>query len=158
MVATTQDKGNKAVTVSLLSPKRRAQLLNLIGKKHIITCLLDGVTTKALWDTGSQVCLINEKWRQQNIPHTTVRSIAEILGPGILDGRAVNQTPIHFSGWVEIKFRLPTEEAAQLELLVPVPEEPIIGFNVIEYLLERGIEPPRVMTEAPLTVRKLKSS
>ncbi|XP_019221791.1 uncharacterized protein LOC109204700 [Oreochromis niloticus] len=159
LAAATQDKRNEAVSVNLLSPRRRAQLLNLIGRKHMITCLLEGVKTTALWDTGSQVCLINEKWRQQNIPHLKVRSLTEIIGPGILDGRAVNQTPIPFSGWVEIKFGLPTEEAAQLELLVPVlvaqedgvAEEPIIGFNVIEHMLERGIEPPRAVTEAVST-------
>lgn len=152
-------KENEVACVSLLSPKRRAQLLNLIGKKYIITCLLDGVKTRALWDTGSQVCLINEKWRQQHLPRTIVRNISEILGSDTLDGRAVNQTLIPFSGWVEIKFRLPTKEATQLELLVPVlvahedgvAEEPIIGFNVIEYLLERGIEPPHVVTEAVST-------
>lgn len=106
-----------------------------------------------------QVCLINEKWRYQHLPHTIVRSISEILGSDTLDGRAVNQTPIPFSGWVEIKFRLPTKEATQLELLVPVlvayedgvAEEPIIGFTVIEDLLERGIEPPHVVTGAVST-------
>lgn len=93
------------------------------------------------------------------MPHITVRRLTEIIGPDILDGRAVNQTPIPFSGWVEIKFRLPTEEATQLELLVPVlvahegrvAEEPIIGFSVIECLLEMGIEPPCVVTEAVST-------
>lgn len=157
--ANTQDKENEVVCVSLISPERRTQLLNLIGKKYIITCQLEGVKTRALWDTGSQVCLINEKWRQQNIPHTTVRSISEILGPDTLDGRAVKQTPIPFSGSIEIKFGLPTDESTELELLVPVlvahgdgvAEEPIIGFNAIEYLLERGIEPPRVVTGAVST-------
>ncbi|TRY57864.1 hypothetical protein DNTS_017660 [Danionella cerebrum] len=150
-----QDQTPETVTVSLLSPKRRAQLLNLIGRKHIISCLLDGRETKALWDTGSQVCLINEKWRQQNLPHTSVRSLSEIIGSGALDGRAVNQTLIPFSGWVEVKFALPTAKQVPFDLLVPVlvsseygvAEEPIIGFNVIEHLLEKGIEPPRVATE-----------
>ncbi|TRY57863.1 hypothetical protein DNTS_017659 [Danionella cerebrum] len=150
-----QDQTPETVTVSLLSPKRRAQLLNLIGRKHIISCLLDGRETKALWDTGSQVCLINEKWRQQNLPHTSVRSLSEIIGSGALDGRAVNQTLIPFSGWVEVKFALPTAKPVPFDLLVPVlvsseygvAEEPIIGFNVIEHLLEKGIEPPRVATE-----------
>ncbi|GLD68381.1 uncharacterized protein AKAME5_001969400 [Lates japonicus] len=54
VAASIADQTTETVTVSLLSPKRRAQLLNLIGKKHIITCLLDGVKTRALWDTGSQ--------------------------------------------------------------------------------------------------------
>lgn len=130
----------------------------------MIFCLLDGVKTKALWDTGSQVCLVSEKWRQQNTPHTTVRSLSEIIGPDILAGRAVNQTPIPFFGWVKIKFRLPTNEATQLELLVPVlithedgvAEEPIIGFNVFGYLLESGIDPPHVVTEAVSTAFSFK--
>lgn len=150
-------QGNEAV--NLLYPTRKDGLLNVIGKKYIIICLLDEVETKALWDTGSQVCLINEKWRQQNIPHTTLRSLTEIIGPGTLDGRAVNKTPIPLSGWVEIKFKLPSVSPTQLELVVPVlvvnedgvGEEPIIGFNVIEHLLERGIDPPRVVTEAVST-------
>lgn len=58
----------------------------------------------------------------------------------------MNQTPILFNGWVEIKFRLPASEAPQLELLVPflVTHEDGVAevFNVIEYLLERGIDPP----------------
>ncbi|XP_070401872.1 uncharacterized protein [Nothobranchius furzeri] len=46
---------NEMVGVNLLSSTGRNQLLNLIGKKCTITCLLDGVETKALWDTGSQL-------------------------------------------------------------------------------------------------------
>ncbi|KAK7879352.1 hypothetical protein WMY93_033866 [Mugilogobius chulae] len=140
LAADMQEKERAAVSINLLSPERKAQLLHLIGKKHMIICRFDGHETKALWDTGSQVCLINEKWRQRNIPHATVRSLSEILGPGILDGRAVNQTPIPFHGWVEIKFELPASEATQLELLVPIlvtdqegiAEDPIIGFNRYE--------------------------
>lgn len=64
----------------------------------------------------------------------------------------MNQTPILFNGWVEIKFRLPASEAPQLELLVPflVTHEDGVAevFNVIEYLLERGIDPPWAITEA----------
>lgn len=159
MAAETQDMAlqeNEAVNVNLISPKQRVQLLSLIGRKYIINCLLDGVETKALWDTGSQVCLINEKWRQRQIPHVTVRDLAEIVDPDLLNAHAVNQTPIPFSGWVEITFKLPSETAKQLELLVPVlvsdedgvAEQPIIGYNVIEHVLARGIEPPCDVTEA----------
>ncbi|XP_043970233.1 v-maf avian musculoaponeurotic fibrosarcoma oncogene homolog Gb isoform X1 [Gambusia affinis] len=135
---------NESVGINLLSPSQRDKLLNLIGKKCTIICLLDGVETRALWDTGSQVCLMSEKWRKQNLPHVTIRSLTEIIGPGILDGRAVNKTPIPFIGWVEVKFKLPSVSQTQLELWVPVlvaeedavGEEPIIGYNVIEYLLK----------------------
>ncbi len=159
MAAKTQNTAsqkNEAVSVNLISPKQRAQLLSLVGRKYIITCLIDGVETKALWDTGSQVSLMNEKWRQQQIPHATVRDLAEIVEPDLLNARAVNQTPIPFSGWVEVTFKLPSENAQQLGLRVPVlvsdedgvAEQPIIGYNVIEYVLARGIEPPCVVTDA----------
>ena len=159
VAAKTQDmtlQKEEAVSVSLLSPKRRTELLSLIGKKYVITCLIDDIETKALWDTGSQVCLINETWRQQNIPHAAVRNLAEILGTDRLDGRAVNQTPIPFSGWVEVTFKLPSNSTKQLELSVPVlvadgdgvAEQPIIGYNVIEQVLAKGIAPPCAVTEA----------
>ncbi|XP_078798076.1 uncharacterized protein LOC111946953 isoform X1 [Oryzias latipes] len=153
----TPDK--ETISVNLLSPNRRSQLLNLIGKKYVISCSLNDVETKALWDTGSQVCLINETWRQRNMPNTTVRDLIELVGPDMLDGRAVNQTPIPFSGWVEVTFKLPTDTCSKIELLVPVlvasgvgvAEQPIIGFNVIEQVLKMGIEPPDAISDAVST-------
>lgn len=102
------------------------------------------------------MCLINEKWRQQQIPHATVSDLAEIMDPELFNACAVNQTPIPLSGWVEITFKLPAGNTTQLELSVPVlvsdedgvAEQPIIGYNVIEHVLARGIEPPCVVTEA----------
>lgn len=66
------------------------------------------------------MCLINEKWRQQQIPHATVSDLAEIMDPELFNACAVNQTPIPLSGWVEITFKLPAGNATQLELSVPV--------------------------------------
>lgn len=100
------DRLEGSIYAAHLSPKRKAQLLNLIGKKCTVNCYLDGVPTQVLWDTGSQVCLINEKWRKEHLPHTKVRDTEEILGPGTLTGKAVNQTDIPFSGWIEVKFQL----------------------------------------------------
>ena len=137
-----------ATYVSNLSLRGHSKLLKLIGKKCMVSCFFDGVATKALWDTGSQVSLINEKWRRDHLPHTMVRDTEEILGAGTIVGKAVNKTAIPFTGWVEVKFQLGSEEAPQPELLVPVliardpqvAEEPIIGYNVIEQLLKRGME------------------
>ncbi|KAK7901901.1 hypothetical protein WMY93_018670 [Mugilogobius chulae] len=90
------------------------------------------------------------------MPDITVRDLAELVGPDVLDGRAVNQTPIPFSGWVEVTFKLPTDSCPQVELLVPVlvangagvADQPIIGFNVIEHVLKMGIEPPCAISDA----------
>jgi len=137
------DRLEGSIYAAHLSPKRRAQLLSLIGKKCTVNCFLDGVPTQALWDTGSQVCLINDKWRKEHLPHTKVRDTEEILGPGTLTGKAVNQTDIPFKGWIEVKFQLEPSGISSTELIVPllvaetsgVAEEPIIGYNVIEQMV-----------------------
>lgn len=150
----------EATNVSHISLKYHSQLLNLIGSKCMVNCYLDGVRTQALWDTGSQVCLISEDWRRKYLPHTKVRSVEEIIGPGTLVGKAVNKTEIPFRGWVEVKFQLDPTNASALELQVPIlvtdgpgfGEEPIIGYNVIDQLLKSGVEqPPEVTTKAVST-------
>lgn len=43
---------------------RQPQLVNLVGKCCIIDCYIQGSKTQALWDTGSQVSIVNEKWKK----------------------------------------------------------------------------------------------
>lgn len=149
-----------SVYVSHISPRHHSQLLRLIGKKCVVTCYLEDVKTQALWDTGSQVCLISEAWRKKYIPKTRLRGTEELLGPGALVGKAVNQTDIPFQGWVEVKFQLEPSQAPQFTLQVPMlvtdekgaAEEPIIGYNVIEQLLKSGVDHPQeVITQAVST-------
>lgn len=63
---------------------------------------------------------MNEKWRKEHLPYTTLRSLEEILGPGSLTGRAVYQTVIPCESWVKVTFKLGTDKATLLELEVPV--------------------------------------
>ena len=94
-----------ATYTSHLSPRRQARLQALIGKKCLVDCCFEGVATRALWDTGSQVTLINENWRDSYLPHTELRSLDELLDEGeALVGKAADQTIIPFAGWVELKF------------------------------------------------------
>lgn len=146
-----------AIHVSHLSTQRQTKLLSLIGKKCMVDCSFNGVTTQAIWDTGSQVSMISEKWRRNHLPRTTVRSIQELLESDTVLGKAVNQTAIPFTGWVEVKFQLKSGDTLNPELHVPVliardpkvPAEPIIGYNVIEELVKCGMEKqPDVTTKA----------
>lgn len=129
--------------VSYLPPHRKAKLLNLIGERCLVQCLFDSVAVEALWDTGAQASIINEKWRKTHLPHREVRPIEELLGPGNLIGLAANQTEIPFLGWVEVEFRLAERPNSSEPLLAPilvssdpnVAEQPIIGFNVIQALI-----------------------
>jgi len=55
-----------------LSAHRRSKLVNLVGEKCVVNCLLNGVLAQAVWDTGSQVTMISEKWRRTHLSNATV--------------------------------------------------------------------------------------
>ena len=80
-------------------------------------CLLNGVETKALWDTGAQVSIIPSNWVRKFYPGTDVRNIAELLGLGGLDLKTANGTDLPYKGWVELTFSL-AEENSQRSLQV----------------------------------------
>lgn len=114
-----------------------------------LTVFFECVPVQALWDTGSQVTIINEEWKNICFPHIATRKLTEVLDEGeTLIGRAANQTDIPFSGCVELKFQLGPKRGGQAELLVPVllsseqgvDQPPIIGYNVIQQLVTKGME------------------
>lgn len=84
-----------ATSVSHLSGQRQSKLLNLIGKKCIMDCSFNGVPTQVVWDTGSQVNMISEEWRRRHLPHTTVRSIDELVVRAQSLGRRRVRQPYH---------------------------------------------------------------
>lgn len=146
-----------AIYASHLSLHRQAKLKALFGKKCIGNCFFDGVATTALWDTGSQVTIINESWWRSCLSHTTLCSMDELLEEDeTLVGKAANQTPIPFAGWVELTFALGSNRGPQPELHVPilvsnepgVAEPPIIGYNVIELIVKNGMEQHPEVTPA----------
>ena len=108
----------------------------------MVKCLIQGKEVEALWDTGSQVCVVSRKWQQTHLPLEVLRNVEELLGAGeglILE--AMNATDIPFGGLIEVRFKLAGDDTIADELRVPVlveqkeQEYPIIGFNVIEEIL-----------------------
>uniref|UniRef100_A0A8C6LDR0 Gypsy retrotransposon integrase-like protein 1 n=1 Tax=Nothobranchius furzeri TaxID=105023 RepID=A0A8C6LDR0_NOTFU len=130
--------GKKKSSIS----KKDTTVVDLVGKKCFISCYLQQKKTEALWDTGSQVCAVDEAWKAENIPDVKLRDIAEIVNPGDLQVEAANGTEMPYVGWVEVLFKL---AAGPQEFYVPVLvmkgsqlSRPIIGFNVIEHIITNG--------------------
>ena len=117
--------------------KKQSTVTGLVGKKCIINCYLQGKKAEVLWDTGSQICAIDEAWKARHLPDIKLRNIAEIIDPlDPLQVEAANGTEIPYVGWVELTFKLAADAE---ELHIPVliiqghqQSHPIIGFNVIE--------------------------
>ena len=98
---------------------------------------------QVLWDTGSQVSIIDERWKDEHLPTTELRDVSEILDSSVdLTLTAANGTEMPYLGWIETTFRLASGTDQTTELIIPVlvmkgwhMSHPIIGFNVIEHIL-----------------------
>ena len=48
------------------------RLVSLVGEKPVLKCKLNEVPVKGLWDTGSQVSMINIGWFKDQFPDEKV--------------------------------------------------------------------------------------
>lgn len=121
------------------------KVTSLVGRQCLVECYLNGHQLQALWDTGSQVSIIDEKWKEEYLPTTKLRDVSEILDASDnLTLTAANGTEMPYLGWIEATFRLASETDQAGELIIPVLvmkgwhlSRPIIGFNVIEHILTK---------------------
>ena len=98
--------------------------------------------TKVLWDTGSQVSVISRRFLKQTFGGLEIRNLVDLLGVHTrLDVKAANDTPIPYSGFVELEFSFLGEQGIPT-IIVPflvtdnALENPIIGYNVIEEIVK----------------------
>ena len=121
------------------------KVTSLVGRQCLVECYLNGHQLQALWDTGSQVSVIDERWKEQYLPNARLRDVSEILDlPDNLTLTAANGTDMPYLGWVETTFQLGSEIDQTKELIIPVLvmkgfhlSHPLIGFNVIEHILAK---------------------
>ncbi len=124
---------------------KQKKTASLVGRRCMVQCSLGGVNTSVLWDTASQVSIVDTEWKKRHLPDAEVRPVRELLEEGELNLTAANGTSIPYEGWMEVEFwlsgNIETEERDS-HLLAPILitsselEKPIIGFNVIEELVQ----------------------
>lgn len=138
---------NSNIFVSHLTPGQYAVVAKLVGEKCKIHCVIEGVETLALWDTGAQVSILPKDWLKENCPINSVRDIEELLGTGVkLDLTAANGTSIPYEGWTPVSFKLATAQDTTQQIEVPslVAREgvecPIIGYSVIESIVKEATQ------------------
>ncbi|KAI8482367.1 hypothetical protein Bbelb_399580, partial [Branchiostoma belcheri] len=104
---------------------------------------MDDQPVLALWDTGAQVSIMTDTWREKNLPEIKVRPVIEILeDTASLNLQAANGTEIPYSGWVEVSFKLSEDDSPAISVPFlttnsPSQDHPIIGYNVIEEIQKR---------------------
>ncbi len=118
-------------------------MTSLAGRQCLVECFLHGHQIQALWDTGSQVCVICELWKQEYLPEVPLRDVSDILeSPNTLNLVVANGIDMPYIGYVEVTFSLPSQTPHHTELVIPILvasgqnlSRPIIGFNVIEQIV-----------------------
>ena len=121
-----------------IDSKTRTKLLKLIGEKPMLKCTLDGMDAKVLWDTGSMISLVDTNWVKMHFPDKKLHSVDEFLQNEVLQIRAANSSVISFEGVLLFKFCLLNDSnVVTVPFLVTSQDinEPILGYNVIEYLI-----------------------
>ena len=103
----------ETVFVSHLTPDQHQKVAKLVGKRCTVFCKMNGKTVEVLWDTGAQVSITSKDWLENNFPDLQVKSIQCLLDCGPeLDLSAANGTKIKYIGYVEIDFRLNSNDRA----------------------------------------------
>lgn len=146
-----------------LLKKTQSSVTALVGKKCIIHCYLQGKRTDVLWDTGSQICAIDEAWKAKHLPDVKLRNIAEIVDPlDPLQIEAANGTEIPYIGWVELTFKLSVNaEEIQIPVLIVRGHQqpcPIIGFNVIERVVMDSQKKPNIDSDDETLMKTVKTA
>lgn len=60
-----------------------------------------------LWDSGSQVCIIDEQWKAQYLPKVKLQNLDETIDAQTpLKLVSANGMTMTYGGWVELTFRL----------------------------------------------------
>lgn len=59
------------------SPKKQAA--QLIGRKCMLSCWLNGVLTEMLLDTGAQVSMVGKTWVEKFLPNVPIKPIEDLL-------------------------------------------------------------------------------
>ena len=115
--------------------KKENRLIQLVGEKPMLTVSVDGVAVEMLWDTGSMVCLMNEKYAKEKFPSKKILSVSEFLKGDQLNLCTANNSRIEVEGVIVLKTRFGNSTVHVPFILTKDDiKEPIVGYNVIEYL------------------------
>lgn len=128
------------------SSKTRAA--QLIGRKCMLSCWLNGVLTEMLLDTGAQVSMVGKTWVEKFLPNVPIKPIEDLLSDHQLYITAANGCEIPFVGWIEVFFKLKSNGLGTFAIRVPMlvsdccNDNPLLGFNVIEELIRGSSDRP----------------
>ena len=119
------------------SPTKDKKIIDLIGDKPVVDVGLQGIPSKCLWDTGSQVSIINNKLVEKNWPGRRLHSVQEFLGNKKLGVSTANNTEMPIEGVVLLEVEVEGSASFTVPFLVTKENltQTIIGSNIMKHLI-----------------------
>lgn len=90
----------------------------LVGKKSLLKCLTNGYPVRLLFDSGSQVTIVDRQWTKTHISSYPVRPLKDLLNDG-LEVYAVNDQTVPYDGWVKLTITHSGHEDSHLTVQAP---------------------------------------
>ncbi|KAI8487508.1 retrotransposon-like protein 1 [Branchiostoma belcheri] len=125
------------MTASHLTPKQRTKITKLVGNRCLVSCKMDDQPVLALWDTGAQVSIMTDTWREKNLPEINqalpvrpqraaalVNLIEEFSVPnpaGVRVGRKRVRLPR--GATVQVRCRIPRGSVEEKQIMLFEPDE-----------------------------------
>lgn len=143
----SQCQPNKFSTISVNEIKGDVHdigpnIVKLVSKPCNVCVFLNEKPVNALWDTGAQVSLLNKSWIMNHCPemYGSVKSVEEFLLSEKFSLVSASGSDIPIDGVITVRLKLIEQGSAiQVPFLitnVSGMNEPILGYNIIQYLLK----------------------
>ena len=134
--------GDQTVRQSTEDVKTKQKLIQLVGEKPTLQCRLGGKDVSCLWDSGSQVCIVSQRWAKRHFPNAKLHPVSDFYHKD-LQLLAANKTKIGYTGVMVLSFALDEDdEGFDIPVLVSKQEmtDPILGSNVMKEVILNGSE------------------
>ena len=92
------------------------QIVSLVGERPLVEVCLDGVSKYGLWDTGSQISMLDMEFVKTHMPNRRIHSVREFLGEK-LSISAANNSEVPIEGIVVVDFGIEDVQFPQFYII-----------------------------------------
>ena len=86
--------------------KLKNRLVNLVGEKPMLSCVVGGIECKGLWDTGAMVSMVSLSWLRSCGQDFELMTVEDFLEGDSLHLCAANNTSVDVAGVAILKFQI----------------------------------------------------
>lgn len=78
-------------------------IAQLIGKRCMVSCAINGVPLQMLLDSGAQVTVVGSAW---TLPNIQIQPLQSLLFDQPLEILSANGTDVPFDGWADVELQV----------------------------------------------------